>query len=365
MKKLLNIFIALTTLILALAGCEEDAELTRLKKINFDSPVAASSEDVVLTEDNTGSNALTVTWSAVDYFVEAPVTYFVQVTTSEDASLWSKAIEKEAGDDVSTASFTGEELNTIAIALGMEPGVKSALAIRVRSFVDRPAFSDPISINVTPFATVEPEEPLVNYPSIYIAGDYQGWNIGAADSISSPSNNGVYEGYIYIPSGGTNEFKLYAQKDWNPTSYGSQEEGKLIVANYAGDNFAAPSDGYFLLSVNINDMTYVLMKTTWSIIGDATPGGWDGDTQLTYDPENKVWQVTADMTASGSYKFRANNAWQMNFGVDENGAIAYADHPVKEYVERANLTVPEDGNYTITLNLQYGDGNYRYKIKKN
>jgi hypothetical protein len=101
-------------------------------------------------------------------------------------------------------------------------------------------------------------------------------------------------------------------KQIGPTSYGDGN-GDVIVANYAGGNFKAPSDGYYLFSVNLKTMKYLLMKTTWGMIGGATPGGWDKDTPLNYNPSTQSWSVTADMKASGSFKFRANNAWQLDF----------------------------------------------------
>jgi hypothetical protein len=74
-------------------------------------------------------------------------------------------------------------------------------------------------------------------------------------------------------------------------------------------------------------MKYILVKTTWGMIGGATPGGWDKDTPLNYNPSTQSWSVTADMKASGSFKFRANNAWQLDFGLSANGTLGYANHP--------------------------------------
>src|SRR5690606_2679809 len=128
--------------------------------------------------------------------------------------------------------------------------------------------------------------------------------------------------------------------------------------------FTAPAPGYYLLTVNLNTMTYLLIKTSWGIIGAATPGGWDADTEMTYQPGNQVWTVTANMKAGGSFKFRANKAWQLDFGIDEEGNLAYANHPWLPYIDRPQLTVPTDGNYTITLDLHV-PGNYSYEIKKN
>ena len=358
MKRLSKIFPGLAFLILLLAGCNEDPTLSVLKKVSFTAPISATATDVVLTEATAASNVIAINWQAVDYFIGAPVTYSIQITTPEDTSSWAKATEKVIGDDILTASLSGEELNTLVKDLGLEPKVKSTVVIRVKSYVDRAAYSKTVSVDVTPYKI------FTGYPSLWVAGDYQGWNVSVAPVIVSVNDDGIYEGYLYIPAGGTNEFKLYAQADWGPVSYGDGGNGTVIVANYAGANFKAPSDGYYLFNVNLNTMTFLLMKTSWGLIGGATPGGWDSDTQMTYNPGTQAWTVTADMKANGSFKFRANNAWQLDFGVDENGKIAYANNPLLPYVDRPQFTVPQDGNYTITLDL-HEPGNYSYKIKKN
>ena len=178
----------------------------------------------------------------------------------------------------------------------------------------------------------------------------------------------MYEGYIYIPAGGSNQFKMTPQPDWTPTAYGDATgtSGDIIVANFAGGNMAVATDGYYYLTANLNTNKWTATKTTWGIIGGATPGGWDADTKMTYDAASQVWKVTADMKASGTFKFRANNEWKLDFGMDPvTKALRYADNPFLGYTGGlSDLSVPEDGNYTITLDL-HNAGNYTYTLTKN
>ena len=86
------------------------------------------------------------------------------------------------------------------------------------------------------------------------------------------------------------------------------------------------------MTANFNNNTWTATKTTWGIIGDATPGGWNSDTPMTYDAVNQVWKVTCNMVSTGSYKFRANNAWAIDFGMDpSNNKLVYADNPFFGY----------------------------------
>lgn len=353
----------LTLIVLALfASCEQGAEITQLSKIVFPGTLTCTATDITLNASNDAATVADFSWEKVSYGIEAPVTYSLQVDVPADTSgvdAWANAAEIEVGEDVYSYSLLGLDLNTLAIeTLGLTAGEATTVVVRVKSFVDRAVFSNAISLVITPYKTE------TGYPKLWIPGDYQGWNPATAEALVSVNADNIYEGYFNIPAGGTYQFKLTAQPAWEPTAYGDGTAGALIVANYSGSNFTAPSEGYYLLWANLNDMTYVLIKTTWSIFGGATPGGWTTDTPMTYDPETKLWTVTANMIANGSFKFRANNAWQIDFGVDETGKLAYANHPKLSYVERPHLTVPSDGNYTITLDLSV-PGEYKYNVIKN
>ena len=362
MKTIIKILCGIIPLLCVLAACQDDPELTTLQEVSFGSTITASGQNVVLSEDNEATEVISFSWKEVNYPVKAPVSYSVQIDVPADttgASPWANAREIPAGDNVLTKSFMGAELNAVAKELGLEAGKPGVIVVRAKAFLDRAAYSEPVTVTVTPFQTV------IDLPSLYVPGDYQGWNPAAAPKIVSAKSDGVYEGYIYIPAGGTLQFKLTAQPDWTPMAYGDGGDGTLIEANYSGGNFTAPSEGCYNLTADLNTMRYTVNRTTWSIIGDATPGGWGNDTQLAYDPSRKVWEVTADMSANGSFKFRANNAWVIDFGVNAEGKLAYADHPVFGYdAAVSNITVPSSGNYTITLDLQTA-GDYKYKLKKN
>lgn len=124
--------------------------------------------------------------------------------------------------------------------------------------------------------------------------------------------------------------------------------------------------GFYELVCNTNTLTWSYTLITWGIIGDATPGGWNADTEMSYDATKNVWTVTAAMVSTGSFKFRANNAWNIDFGVGPtDNKLYYADNPVYPYNGALNnLTVPTSGTYTITLDL-HDPNNYNYTAVKN
>jgi hypothetical protein len=110
--------------------------------------------------------------------------------------------------------------------------------------------------------------------------------------------------------------------------------------NAGGANIAVDVESDYAITLDLshpNEYTYSLNR--WGLIGDATPGGWGDDTNMTWDATNNVFTVTLDLVSSGSFKFRANDGWDVNYGGDLNALTAGG----------ANITIDSDGNYTITF----------------
>ena len=363
MKKLKLITLMACIGLVTMVSCQEDEPKTVIDEEGLVAPELTSPADgfsKVITADDTTSE-LTVAWSEAEYGVNLAVTYNVQMDVSGNnfASPVSLGTTSQ-----SAMAVTYGALNDVLIHdLGQAANEAVTVDLRVVASANgqQELISDFVAISITTYQNEEEPEPTPDYPKLWVAGDFQGWNIENASTLVSVEDNGIYEGYLYLPDG---EFKLYAQPNWEPDSYGTLEDSVITKANYAGANFAAPSPGYYLFSVNMNDSTFFMMNTTWGLIGAATPGGWEADTEMTFDEETQTWSVTTDMIAEGSFKFRANQAWALDFGIDGEGKLAYANHPAKDYVEQPQLTVPEDGNYTITLDLSE-PGNYVYNIEKN
>ena len=361
MKKIKNILCGLGVLLMTLTACNKAPHLTTMETVSFSSALTASNNTVALTAKDSSTVVVTFEWPGVSYPIDAPVTYSLQITTPTDtigATPWTNALTVAVGDATTSYGMTGSALNALAIQLGLAPDEPNTLVFRVMSSLDRPAFSSAASIEVTPYLEVS------DYPSMWVPGDYQGWDPSSAPTIVSVQSDHVFEGYIYIPGDGSMEFKLTAQPAWEPMAYGDGGDGQLIEANFTGGNFKVPTEGYYLLSANLDNMTYTVLATTWSVLGDATPGGWDSDTQLEYDRQRHVWTATMDLVV-GSFKFRANNAWNLDFGVNGEGKLTYANHPVLEYnPDTQNISVSESGNYTLILDLNTA-GNYTYQLVKN
>jgi hypothetical protein len=196
---------------------------------------------------------------------------------------------------------------------------------------------------------VAPNPGNTSYPLLYVPGGYQGWDPTKTSTVLASANaDGKYEGYINFLEDNT-EFKFTDGPSWD-VNYG--DTGADGVLDAGGDNIKANA-GFWKIDVDLNTLTYTLLKTQWGIIGSATPDGWNSDQNMTYDPTSNSWSIQLDLTP-GEMKFRANDDWGLNYG--DNGADALLER------DGANIVIPNGGNYKITLFLDKPDHTYSIEL---
>lgn len=364
MRTIVN-YILILAAALSLFSCKKDAEQFDLQPGAFSgNALKASATTVVLTAAKENDTAITFQWSDAAFGKQAAVSYILQLAVPADtANNWAKAKTFTIDTKTLKYAFVVKDLNNLLNGMGLTPGVPNAIAVRIKANVNQyngaestvpPVYSNTLTQQITSYAL-----------TLYVPGDYQGWNPAAAPQLAPVAGRaGLYEGYVNITGTGTQYFKYTNAPDWGHTNYGDGGSGTFSTDGAAA-GLSVPGPGYYYLTANLNNNTWTATKTTWGILGDASPGGWDTDTQLSYDATAQVWKVTANMKTNGSFKFRANNAWNLDFGIDAAGKLKYADNPFLGYTAGLNnLSVSADGSYTITLDLHIA-GNYTYILHKN
>lgn len=195
------------------------------------------------------------------------------------------------------------------------------------------------------------------YPVIYVPGGYQknagysesDWSPADAPNLASVNSDKNYEGYIYF-SKADDEYKFTQGPNWDVNWGDNGGDGSL---ESGGANLKAPAAGLYKINVNLNDFVYTAVKTDWGLIGDATPGGWDTDTNMDFDPVTKEYKVIVELKA-GKIKFRANDGWDINLG--DNGADGILEYG------GSDIVIAETGKYEIKLKL--GTPDYTFTIDK-
>jgi len=212
----------------------------------------------------------------------------------------------------------------------------------VNNFIDISLLQESSANPNNSFPTIQMDD----FPKVFVPGGYQAaagygsnWTPQDAPALASVKDDSIFVGYVYFDQDGA-EFKITPERDWDKDFGDNNADGTLEPG---GANISVADAGYYRLEVNLKDSTISTTRTEFGVIGDATLDGWDADQDMTYDVENKVWTITTPLSP-GEMKFRANDAWNIDFGVENAG---------DSVLVRGANNIPVDltGDALITLKL--------------
>lgn len=327
------------------------SSVTNLKASSYAVPVTltASATGPFSPTPQTKDNILTkLSWTAPVYS-GSTVSYVLEYALA--GTNFASPVSIVIAADSLTRSLTGMELYQMANSSKIPLNTTGSVDVRIKTIVSG---TNQASYSNTQTLSIKPVE-MTLY--MYLPGDYQSqspykeklpagntWGWDPATSPKIASTDGVnYEGYVWIPAGGSGEFKMTSAPDWDHTNYGGTATATGGVLDAAGGNLKWPATGvYYLVKVNMTTKAWTATKTDWGLIGAATPGGWDNSTNMTYDPALGKWKATITFTA-GEFKFRANNGWDINMGTD-------GSNPAYLWYNGNNIAISA-GTKTVLLDL--------------
>ncbi len=329
------------------AACTEEEIVTI--SATPDAPVLLSptSGATLNLDQENADEVINFEFTPADFGFQAAVTYTVQMALEGNFEEVTDVVNSFG----SPAIIRVADFNERLIQKGLTPNDAENVVFRVRASVNpnvENRYSESVALQVIAFAAE------LQFPRVYLPGDYQGWDPTNENTIIySENSDGVYEGFVHI-LGGSGEFKVNETPGWE-VNYGDNGPDGTLDPDGAnlnvGDTF-----GTFRLKVDLNDMSYEIgTRRVWGIVGDATPGGWDTDTPLEFDSQENVLTLTVELNA-GEMKFRANNDWGFNYGDDGTNGVLDADG--------ANIVVSEAGAYTIVMDWKV-PGQISYTLEKN
>ncbi len=362
MKKFSILFIAFIALI-GFNACSSDDDVVFIAQpdpegISFTN---SFSSVYVLTPATAGNTAERFVWNEVDFEVPTNITYELQGAPIENfkdyAVLGSTSqtnlavsvqqmldLAEEAGLDNDPATEnpnTGTLYFRVVASAGTEGGMAHTSEVEALTVL-------------LPEDTDGEEETFRNF---FLVGDATaaGWD---------PNNNNTPlfrdadnpDVYYYTGYFGSGEFKLLeVLGQWQP-QWGL-DNGELTSSDILGGDpgaFTVDTEGYYTLEINVDEMTYsfepfdasgAATYTTIGLIGDATPGAWDTDTDMTQlDTDPHIWYITDFELGQGEFKFRAEDDWTDNWGAAQEGLSGKTN-----YGSGDNMSAPA-GIYNIWFN---------------
>lgn len=346
--KITRYFISAVAMLASLTACNSDIEQIKYNPANASNgALTASATDIRLTAASTKQNVLTLNWGKSDFGLDVAVKYTVLMDTHGSDFSDAYTLASSGGTEV---TLTGKELNAAILALQQKKNPNAevdyseqAVDICVSSTFSEdvtPLLTNVVAMTVTPYAG------KLEYRKIAVPGSHQGWapdNYSQALYATDTSKPQVYEGYIYLGAG--DEFK-FADGSWD-VNWGSSD-GKTLEPG--GANIKADQAGCYYIQIDLEALTYKMELANWSLVGDAV-GGWDNDIDMEYDKDNNIYRAIYTFDGSGQFKFRANHAWDRNYGLDPDGD----EGDLK--LGGDNIT-PLPGEYTVTLSFVDGYPTY-------
>ncbi|NHN26715.1 DUF5116 domain-containing protein [Flavobacterium jejuense] len=360
-------------LIFSLNSCEDEQDLMFLQpEATFEILSPVSGESSVLNPDTPLNPGVSLTWSKADFGTPTEITYSVEVDKSGDNFDTPTVITSTTNNYV---TITSDVLNSASVGVGLVPFSEGGLEIRIKATVGTTAsnesFSDVITYLVTPYST--------DLPKIYVVGNFlsssgYGNDWTAADAVpiaASAFGKTDFEGYVYM-NGTSNEFKFLPTNISFDGDYGDDGSFSGVLVQTGESNCQLNGAGYYNVKANTgevsadnpNGLTYSTTLTNWAITGSATPLSWpsgpegtDGqDHDMTYNQTTKKWEITINLTGGNEIKFRANNAWALNFGDDDTsdnllnaGGGNIAVNASGTYFVELDFSNPREYSYTLTL----------------
>jgi hypothetical protein len=265
------------------------------------------------------------------------------VNAATDKFTWSATLYLQAGDVKFRASddwATNWGASDFPAGTGVQDG--SNISIPTAGYYT-------VTFNDVTGAYTFTALPSAAFTSIGIigSGTAGGWDADQ-NLTQDATNTHLWTGTFTLTDG---EAKFRANDAWTnnwggatyPAGTGAQD----------GPNIPVKAGTYF---VRFNDATgeYTFMAANRAtpyaklgIIGSATPGGWDADTDFVRNPANPyLWSKLITLT-DGEAKFRADDAWTVNWGSSTFPAgSATQDGP--------NIPV-QSGTYFVTFNSGTGE----------
>jgi hypothetical protein len=352
-------------------SCEKDEDQAVISETNA-GKLSSDKSTIVLNELVANDAVINFTWTKPTFNIA--VVSSQQIEFGIKGNNFKKSATVDFSNDLTTGSVTHAAMNAAMFNIGATPDVVNDIEARLKTSVGSAAFySNVIALKVTPYT---PNPDLV-YPKINVPGGYAGaagyanWNPANSPNLFSPEKDNKYRGFIWISNltGENGQYKFAINQDW-PGNKGDDgtNTGKLVGD---GANIKPPVIGTYYVKVDWAANTYSSVLANFGIIGDATPTGWNSDTDFVYNPATKTYVINSIMLSStGSFKFRGNDDWALKFQPKKDDQTLVSGKAVQTYFNAENTVdgdpnykVSEAGNYKIELDL-HNSAYYKLTVTK-
>jgi len=361
--KITKYFLSMAAALGMIAGCQKPEMIQIAAPEDVKAPVLEAVQGPIeITPTNMALEKVTFNWSAADYGVATQVNYSLEAAT---AAAPDTKVTITSGITGTTAELTYDQLNQILFNdLKLADGVAQDVIFMVGAKVGE--YAKIYSNEITVSCKVTAAEKV--YPKLTVAGSYayNNWTPGKGQFVFDFEGTDIqYSGVIdFGEDVSALNFKFVGEA-WGNNEYSvpsgeaqAPEAAELPLVAGGGDNIAAyTTHRYYSLTLDKSAPKVIknFSFNSLGVIGDATPTAWDSDTDMAFNPVKQRFYVDITL-ADGTIKFRANDAWDVNWGGADGVLVSGGDNiPVSAGNYRIYVNLNDPANPTYELNASmYG-----------
>ena len=329
MKKLLYSILALAGV--AATSCTQEHIDVQYLPENAVAPVLGDIQGCTLED---GGADIVVEYTKAEFGVATAQSHNLYVSKSEDMADMKKA-KATFGD--TTITMTQADINIAALdfaAAGEEVDMYFAIVANLNTDKGAAVAGTELQSNVvkaTFKSYVADILPTEKFEKVWVIGDYCGWDHGKTQFLFDYNASGnVYSGVVDFAdaegvSKAANGFKLTGVAGWDDTCNWGLEDNTTAEAEAASlqlitgggsQDIKAYAKRFYGFEF---DKTTMVLKKSWGadqigIIG--LNGDWETDIVMEYNPKWTRFYADIEAPADTEMKFRADAAWDLNWGVD-------------------------------------------------
>ena len=329
MKKLLYSILALAGV--TFASCTQEHIDVQYIPENAVAPVLGDIQGCALED---GGADIVVDYTKADFGVMTATAQNLYVSKSEDMADMKKA---KATFGENTITLKQSDLNIVALefaAAGAEVEMYFAIVANLNTDKGAAVAGTELQSNVvkaTFKSFVADVLPTEKFDKVWVIGDYCGWDHGKTQFLFDYTSSGnIYSGIVDFAdaegvSKAANGFKLTGVAGWDDTCNWGLEDNTTAAAEASSLQLITGGGSQDIKCYAKRfygfeyDKTTLVLKKSWGadqigIIG--LNGDWDNDIVMEYNPVWTRFYADIEAPADTEMKFRADAAWDLNWGVD-------------------------------------------------
>ena len=329
MKKLFYSIIALAGILSA--SCSQDEDKLVFDPSSSVAPSLSTLAGATLASDGAD---LTFEFKQPSYNVDAGKLYTLYISDSEDFAKQEKLAATVSG---TTVTIKQSALNSAILNLGGEADVEFTIYLRLDSWLANNkntavesslTQSNVISAKFIPYNQLILDKDV--YDHVWVQGDYCGWNHDNSQFLYNYNKDGkTFSGVIDFEGKAANGIKFTGAASWEDATgnWGSEAQAEAaeapsvqLVNGGGSQNITCYSKRFYGFSL---DKSSLVLTKEWGadvigIVGGFNDWGGSPDIEMTFNKDYVRFWADVDFASDTDIKFRADAAWDFNWGKDGN-----------------------------------------------